>query len=424
MTRLAATVVSILVVPLLCILLNRPASDEYYGQQERHAFQVYSDKLKDVASPEKLKLGIMSFNVREDVPESDPDNNFVVRLARIRKTIQKWDPALVGLQEPFGNQVALLLLELHPLLPSIIAGTPPVQEYDLVGYDSIGSHRPRDLVHPTRKHDFDVSILYRKDRLELVDSGVYWLGEGDVPTSMEPRGGFPRRKAVVGLFRVLGGTNTSTTMLLHVNTHLTVRSELGRREQTQSLLKDVVLPWKRKYPTAHLFVTGDFNSVPGQAPQRLLTGNDNPPLELADAWLSCAATTTRSCYQTGPSNSFHGYWGSATHTPLFQRLLLPVLHTFHAMQLNVPLSPPPMGIKPVLRVVRDLFTVPPEFSMWESIPSGVWTGRYHVDWILHEDTLSPLVLLFGDVRSKKFSSDHYPLIGLFELSGGREAAAA
>ncbi len=68
---------------------------------------------------------------------------------------------MVGLQEPFNNQIYDLL----PLLPH--------------GYKVIGYSRPGHvhMIDPVRFYDFQTSIVYDSNRLDLLTQDHIWLSE-------------------------------------------------------------------------------------------------------------------------------------------------------------------------------------------------------------------------------------------------------
>ena len=197
------------------------------------------------------------------------------------------------------------------------------------------------------------------------------------------------------------------------NTHLCVSWESARRKHSAMILAEMK-KWKKRFPNATFFVTGDFNSAPGQSAHRtfleqLPNNNDvsefneghdfaeNDPktmetifkdaseksdLSLCDAWETCADVSEKNnCQQNNIAFSFNAFLGATLSDCYLARIIGRSLFTLNGMEFKLPLAPP-TSVKELARAVRDLFTRAPEFSLTQSTPSS-WT-RSHVDWILHE----------------------------------------
>ncbi|CAF5012708.1 unnamed protein product, partial [Rotaria sp. Silwood1] len=76
----------------------------------------------------------MTFNIRFDGIEHDPNNHFTKRVYRLTETIEKWQPSILNVQEPFANQ----LLHWRSHLPTY---------YQYIGYQPDGIDR--NLEHPS-----------------------------------------------------------------------------------------------------------------------------------------------------------------------------------------------------------------------------------------------------------------------------------
>ena len=111
----------------------------------------------------------MSFNVRLGVAD-DGEDSWEHRKALLARTIQDFDPDLLGTQETWGFQAEYMLSQL------------PGREY--VGW-------PRQ---PGNEQDGEeCGILYRTARFERVDAGQFWLSETpDVPASKSWDSSLPR----------------------------------------------------------------------------------------------------------------------------------------------------------------------------------------------------------------------------------------
>ena len=331
---------------------------------------------------------VMSFNVRLDGLESDENNHFTRRVFRLRDTITRWHADLVGMQEPFGGQVHHMLLEF-----------PKGHPYRALGYNRQGVDND-DLAHPSRYSDVQCGILYNTETLELLEQGYRWLSETPERPS-KSWGSIGVRTVNIAVFKV---KRTGRT-LLHLNTHLDVWSELARRGQA-AVLQETVTLYKARYPDAAVFVTGDFNSAPGQTPHRVLLDKE-AAFPLQDAWVGAAT-------KNQVSATFHGWQGTLA-TTYAARLLSSVLFTMHAMGLNMPTSVPTTPRR-ILSALKDSVTVAPKYSVAESMPGSFWDlSRFHVDWVLHTSEARPVMSVVADVRNTNFSSDHFPLVAVFHV---------
>lgn len=87
-------------------------------------------------------LSVMTFNIRFDGVERDPNNHFTKRVYRLTETVEKWQPSILGVQEPFTGQ----LLHWKSLLPNY---------YQHIGYRS--DHTDSNLEHVSSRMDCQVA---------------------------------------------------------------------------------------------------------------------------------------------------------------------------------------------------------------------------------------------------------------------------
>lgn len=108
------------------------------------------------------------------------------------------------------------------------------------------------------------SILYRKDKFELSDSGTFWLSETpDVPGSKSWDSKYTR----ICTWVVLKNKETGK-QYAHVNTHLDYSSVLCQRNQAE-LVINKVKELSLQYPTV---LTGDFYTYMGGENYKYITG--------------------------------------------------------------------------------------------------------------------------------------------------------
>jgi endonuclease/exonuclease/phosphatase family metal-dependent hydrolase len=209
-------------------------------------------------------LTVMSFNVRLPVA-SDGAHSWDKRRALAVATIERESPDLIGTQELWAVQGNYIV----DRLPA----------YGWFGGDRRGGHA-----------DEHMGIFYRRDRLELIEVGDFWLSDTPtVPGSISWGNLYPRMVSW-GLFETIAGGRR----FLLVNTHFAYRDEDGpAREKMAAAVRAHVAARPADLP---VIVTGDFNTGPASPPHAILTEM------LADVW---TAAPTRS----GPEGTFHGFTG-------------------------------------------------------------------------------------------------------------------
>jgi endonuclease/exonuclease/phosphatase family metal-dependent hydrolase len=184
----------------------------------------------DADGPARLR--VMSFNVRGFSSPIDGRLRWSRRAAHNVAVVREHAPVLLGVQELQAAALATYREQLGG--------------YGLVLGPPAGS---------ARRPEYN-AILYDLDRLEVVDSGGFWLSETpEVPSSAW--GSRNVRAANCVTFAVRGTDAT----FRHVNTHLDHWSGLARERSADLVLRRT----DGDLPTV---VTGDFNCPPGTAPHR------------------------------------------------------------------------------------------------------------------------------------------------------------
>ena len=215
----------------------------------------------------------MSFNVRGSFRDLGRPNAWPNRAAKNVAAIRRHAPDLIGLQE--------------------------CQRGNLSAY---GKRLPR-LVHirgpaygNVPPHDFN-AILFDPARLELVESGGFWLSEtpGRRSRSWETR---VARSANWALFRSAGGP------LLHINTHLDHKSARARRNGSDLIVSKVEGLLENFGPKTPAIVTGDFNCRPGTPTYETFAGAG-----FLDTFLAAGNTDDAS------ANTFHAFEGNDYRDP-------------------------------------------------------------------------------------------------------------
>jgi endonuclease/exonuclease/phosphatase family metal-dependent hydrolase len=212
----------------------------------------------------------MSFNVRGSFRDRLKPNAWRNRAALNVATIERCAPDLIGLQEcQRGNLKAY--------------------RKNLPRYTQVRGPRYGNTIHPDSN-----AILYDPNRLELSDSGGFWLSE-----TPERRSGSWEtrvvRSANWALFRVL----ETELSLLHLNTHLDHKSGLARREGSKLIIERAAELSDRRSDVPAIVVTGDFNSRPGSPTYRNFA-----EAGFADTYLAAGNEDTED------ANTFHSFEGT------------------------------------------------------------------------------------------------------------------
>lgn len=214
-------------------------------------------------------LSVGTCNVRWDCPDDGP-HRWALRRGRLASLLRSWSPDVLGLQEPYAYQLAFL----REALP----------EYDTVGIGRNDGAEAGEFC----------AILYRRDRLELVDSGTFWLAETpDTPGSIAWGARHPR----ICTWAQFVEKETRAAFSMY-NVHLDHESQAARDNGVALLLERIRL----HSASGPVLVTGDFNAEPDSPAVRHIQDASDPPL--ANALASV------------PEGTFHGFTGSALFGPI------------------------------------------------------------------------------------------------------------
>jgi endonuclease/exonuclease/phosphatase family metal-dependent hydrolase len=215
----------------------------------------------------------MSFNVRGSFHDARKKNAWRNRAGLNVATIRRYAPDVIGLQEAQrGNLNAY-----RKRLP----------RYARVRGPKYGNGIPHD--HNT--------ILYDPERLDLLDSGGFWLSE----TPEKHSKSWNTRVARSATWALLR-TSTTGLYILHMNTHLDHVSALARREGSKLVVAKGSEVSDRSGVNPAIVLTGDFNARPGSATHKNLTGAG-----YVDTYLAAG--------NKEDSNTFHAFRGAGYRDP-------------------------------------------------------------------------------------------------------------
>jgi endonuclease/exonuclease/phosphatase family metal-dependent hydrolase len=191
-----------------------------------------------IAQPDKYVpdtkhyLKFISFNIRLGSDWSkgqDGEYCWDNRKATVVRMIRQENPDAIGLQEVLPNQLAYL-----------DSALPDYQRYGIGREDgkSQGEH---------------MAIFLKKDRLELVKCGTYWLSQTPDSVSMGWDAGCHRTVTMVVL-----KDKTTQRQMLYMNTHLDHMGRVARAESTKLLAR-----LANQWATADMpiLIGGDMNTT-------------------------------------------------------------------------------------------------------------------------------------------------------------------
>jgi endonuclease/exonuclease/phosphatase family metal-dependent hydrolase len=180
----------------------------------------------------KHYLKFISFNIRLGSDWSkgqDGEYCWDNRKATVVRMIRQENPDAIGLQEVLPNQLAYL-----------DSALPDYQRYGIGREDgkSRGEH---------------MAIFLKKDRLELVKCGTYWLSQTPDSVSMGWDAGCHRTVTMVVL-----KDKTTQRQMLYMNTHLDHMGRVARAESTKLLAR-----LANQWATADMpiLIGGDMNTT-------------------------------------------------------------------------------------------------------------------------------------------------------------------
>lgn len=203
---------------------------------------------------ENTRLTWATFNVRHDNPD-DMGNNWKFRREHVCRFILQRGPDVVGMQEVLHNQ----FLNLRQGLP---------------GYEGIGVGR--DDGQTAGEY---APLFYRTDRLEVLDSGTFWLSEQPDRPGLKGWDAACTRIATWAKFR----EKATDRVFMGVNTHFDHVGQEARRQSALLIIRKIQ-EIAGRYPAV---VTGDFNVTAQSEAYRTITTDT---FVLNDAHLVAART--------------------------------------------------------------------------------------------------------------------------------------
>lgn len=183
-------------------------------------------------SGEECNLRVASFNLRMDTP-NDGENAWPNRKEMVKGLIRFHDLDIIGTQEGFKHQLDDIL--------------------ELNGYTYVGAGR--DDGKDAGEHS---AIIYKKDRLELLDNGDFWFSE----TPEVPGKGWDatccNRICSWAKFK----DQVSGKEFFVFNSHYDHEGKVARKNSSLLLIEKI----EQIAGDSPVFATGDFNATPDDEP--------------------------------------------------------------------------------------------------------------------------------------------------------------
>ena len=214
-----------------CLQLLASSAQDYYSAASELAMQLSGKGGENVVfTPGKRAcsdaITVMSFNIMAGAQNGD------ARVDRVIKTVLKYRPAVIGVQEATDSWMNILREKLGDI-------------YTIVG---VGRN--------AEGHDEHSAILYLTEEFDCLESGTKWLSDTpDVMGSKFADSHYTRIMTYAHLSRKSDGM-----VFLYVNTHLdygsTDTEEAVKVEQMQVIFDQIA-----KFGNIPTIITGDFNAT-------------------------------------------------------------------------------------------------------------------------------------------------------------------
>lgn len=183
----------------------------------------------------KASLRIGTYNIEYDNLKR-PDNTWDERKANVVALIKKYDFDLLGIQEPFVNQLNYMMSNLSD-------------------YSWTGNTIADDIKAERKHHNF---IIYKKDRFEVLDSGTFWLSEDINNSKVKGWDAYSIRMCAWALFE----DKRTKKEFYHFNAHFDHKGVKAREESAKLIIQKIKEIAKNK----PVVVTGDFNTRENSVP--------------------------------------------------------------------------------------------------------------------------------------------------------------
>ena len=216
----------------------------------------------------------MTYNIRYSTP-NDGENWWELRKEWVAEVISSASPDIFGIQEGLDSQVQFL-------------------DSTLTDYSFVGVGRDDGV-----KAGEYAAIFYKKEDLEVIDRGTFWLSE----TPYKPSFGWGANYRRVVTWARFKSKNSGQTILA-LNAHLDHETPLARTNGVKLILARIK-EWYNLEANLPVVLMGDFNAKPEDEPIEIITS------ELKDSRI------VSEIKPAGPIGTFNGF---DTSHPLDNRI--------------------------------------------------------------------------------------------------------
>ncbi|MDE0837182.1 MAG: endonuclease/exonuclease/phosphatase family protein [Akkermansiaceae bacterium] len=197
--------------------------------------------MAEAPKPVELGLKVASFNIRYLTTRDKGDKHWNIRKTRTIAALRHFDADVIGLQEASPSQVGDM--------------QPSITDYGRVGVGRDDGAEKGETC----------SVLYRKDRIDLIDQGTFWLSD-----SPEVAGSKHWGNEVVRICTwVLLYDKPSKRRFYVFNCHFDHVSQVSREHSVRLIARRIA---NRDHPDAPFILTGDFNADEANPAIRYLKG--------------------------------------------------------------------------------------------------------------------------------------------------------
>ena len=224
----------------------------------------------------------MTFNIRYATPKDIPTGNaWPMRKELLFKTIETYDPDLLGMQEVLPTQGA----ELKQRFAST---------HDFIGVPRNDGKTAGEMA----------AVMFRRDRFQKVRDGTFWLSP--TPDKIGSKGWDADLPRVVTWVE-LRDHKTDDRPLLFLNTHFDHLGKTARVESAKLMRKRMIDLATAGGNDDGVIVTGDFNTPQYSPPYKELLGGADAPLRLVETFKEATPHPTTQDF------TFNNFTGTNDH---------------------------------------------------------------------------------------------------------------
>ena len=228
------------------------------------------------SSSAAAQVRVMTFNIRYATPKDIPSGNaWPQRKELLFKTIETFDPDLLGMQEVLPTQGAELKERL-------------AKTHEFLGVPRNDGKTSGEMA----------AVMFRRERFEKTKDGTFWLSE--TPDKVGSKGWDADLPRVVTWVELRDHKNKDRPVLF-LNTHFDHLGKTARMESAK-LMRKRMIEMVGSGDTG-VIVTGDFNVPQYSPPYKELLGPVDEPLHLVETFKEATPKPTTQDF------TWHGFVG-------------------------------------------------------------------------------------------------------------------